>query len=378
MHPLGQRHSGTTAGGDAEGVEPGTDEEVLQLRCLAEDEVAVGSEALGTVQQLVDAGGLQRRNAAHREVHRRGEMIEVGIEQLEVEIARDSLRRPRDRVRLVATHHQTADFFLVVGQAIRVAQGGEVARHRRAERRGDDVLVLHRDQRHVDADRGRERARPLPGAAHDDAALDATLRRDDRLDHAVDHFDLEHVGVFADRRPCLAGAAGQGHRDVGRVGLPVGRQEGRTDHVVDRHQRPQVLSLARREQVHLEAERLCGGRLPLDLVPAFGVARQPQAAVHLPPGGLSGFFFQPFVEVHRVAEQLGDVGAAAQLADEPGSVERGSRRQLVALDQDRVGPSQLGQVIGGRATDDASTDDHGPSSGWLVRHAVPFRYRTWV
>ena len=108
------------------------------------------------------------------------------------------------------------------------------------------------------------------------------------------------------------------------------------------------------------------------------VACQAQAAVHLPPGGLPGLGLQPLVQVDRVAEQLGDVGAAAQLADEPGGVERGARRQLVPLDQHRVGPPQLGQVVGRGAADDASTDDHGPSCCWLVRHAEPFRYRPRV
>ena len=78
VDPLGQRHPGATAGGDAERVEAGADEEVLQLRRLAEDEVAVRREALRAVDQLVDAGGLQCRHPAHRQFHRRREVVEVG------------------------------------------------------------------------------------------------------------------------------------------------------------------------------------------------------------------------------------------------------------------------------------------------------------
>ena len=43
--PLGERLAGAAARGDAEGVEAAADEEALQLRRLAEDEVAVGREA---------------------------------------------------------------------------------------------------------------------------------------------------------------------------------------------------------------------------------------------------------------------------------------------------------------------------------------------
>ena len=45
--PLGERLAGAAAGRDAERVEAGADVEAAQLRRLAEDEVAIGREALG-------------------------------------------------------------------------------------------------------------------------------------------------------------------------------------------------------------------------------------------------------------------------------------------------------------------------------------------
>src|SRR3546814_18395621 len=76
------------------GVEAGADEEVRQLRRLAEDEVAVRWEAFRAVDELLDAGGLQRRHSAERQLHELLEVIEVGIQQGVVEARRDAVDRP--------------------------------------------------------------------------------------------------------------------------------------------------------------------------------------------------------------------------------------------------------------------------------------------
>src|SRR3546814_338074 len=94
MDPLGGRLPGAAAGGDAEGVEAGADEEVRQLRRLAEDEVAVRREAFRAVDELLDAGGLQRRHSAERQLHELLEVIEVGIQQGVVEARRYAVDRP--------------------------------------------------------------------------------------------------------------------------------------------------------------------------------------------------------------------------------------------------------------------------------------------
>ena len=375
VHPLGQRHAGAASGGDAEGVEPGTDEELRQLGRLAEDEVAVGREALGAIDQLVDTGGGKGRHAADRQFHRWGEVVEVGVKELEVEVGRDAAVGPRQRVRLVAAHHQPADLLLVVRETVGIAQRRQVARHA-VDRCGDHVLVLHRHEGHVHADGRRQRARPLTGAAHDDFAGDASLRRHDSGDPArVVELDALDVGVLADRRPGIARAASEGLRDVGRVGLPVSGQERRAHDIVHRHEWPQLLGLARREQVHLQAERGRRRRLALHLVPPLLVAGEAQAAVHLPARRQPGLGLELLVQGDGVAEQLGDVRARAQLADEAGRMERGTRRELVPLDEHRVGPAEAGQVVGGGAPDDAAADDHRSRLAGLLGHGSPHSSR---
>ncbi len=354
--PFGQRHARAATAGDAEGVEAGADEKARDLGRLAEDEVAVRGEALGAVDELLDAGGLERGDAAEGESHHRLEVVEVAVEQGEVEAVGDAGLGPGLRVRLVAAHHQAADLLLVVGEPVRVAQRRQVRRHA-LDAVGDQVLVLDADQRHVDAGQPADLARPLAGAVDHGFAGDLAPVGDDALDPAVLDPDRGDGGVLADGDAAGAGAAGEGLDDVGRRGLAVGRQVGRADHVVDRHQRPERLRLGGGEELHLEAERAGGGGLAAHLGPALRGAGEAQAAVHLPAGGEAGLRLQPVVEGDRIAEQPRHVGAGAELADEAGGVPGGARRQLVALEQDHVGHAHRAEVVGGGAADDAAADD---------------------
>ena len=100
-------------------------------------------------------------------------------------------------------------------------------------------------------------------------------------------------------------------RDVGRIGLPVGRQEGGADDVVHIHQWPKPLRLLGGEEMHLQAEAARGRGLTLHLDPAVGVAGEPKPAVTLPPRGVARFGFELLVQFHRIAEQARDVGVGS-------------------------------------------------------------------
>ena len=66
---------------------------------------------------------------------------------------------------------------------------------------------------------------------------------------------------------------------------------------------------------------------------------------------------EPVIEVDRVAEELGDVGAGAQLTDEAGGVPGRAACQLPALEKEHVAEPHLAEMIGDRAADDAAADD---------------------
>ena len=131
--------------GDAVGREPRGDEEPADLR-FTEDELVVGREPLGAVDDPADARVLHRRHPPDRALHDRLEPRHVGREQLPVEVRRDAIEPPRRRVVLVAAHAQPADLLAEVDEVVRVAQLRQ-ARVDALDRLGEQVLVRHRDDR---------------------------------------------------------------------------------------------------------------------------------------------------------------------------------------------------------------------------------------
>ena len=87
--PLGEGAAGPTGRGDPDRVEAGCDEEAGQLGRLAEEELVVGREALGSVVELADPRLRERRDPVHRTVHQDLEVLPVLVEQRELERVRD-------------------------------------------------------------------------------------------------------------------------------------------------------------------------------------------------------------------------------------------------------------------------------------------------
>ncbi len=290
-------------------------------------------------------------------------MVPVGIEQAEGEAVRHAGLGPGLGIRLVAAHHEAADLLLEVDQAVRIAQRRQVGGHA-LDRLGDQVLMLHGLQRHAHPGKSADRLGPLPGAQRHHVAGDLAPSGAHARHPALLDAKAGDGAVLDDAHAVLPCAAGERLGDVGRVRLAVGRQESGADQVGRVHQRPQILGLGGREQMHLEAEAARGGGLAPELDHAVGIAGKAQAAVALPARRLAGLGLEPLVQLDRVLEQPGDVGVAAQLADEPGGMPGRARGQLVALEQHDVAPAGAGEVVGDRAADDAAADDDAAGDGW--------------
>ena len=85
-----------------------------------------------------------------------------------------SLDGPRVGVPLVPAHHQPADLLADVDEVVGVAQRREVGAHA-LDRPRDQVLMLHRHDRHLDARKASELVRPDPAGVHDDLGLDRAV-----------------------------------------------------------------------------------------------------------------------------------------------------------------------------------------------------------
>ena len=108
--------------------------------------------------------------------------------------------------------------------------------------------------------------------------------------------------------------------------------------------------------MHVQTETVRRGRLAPDLGPAFFVAGETEAAIHLPSGCQSGLCFQPVIKRDRVAQKLGDVGVGTKLTDQTRGVPGGAGCQG-GLFQKQDFLTHLRQVIGRRTTDNTAADD---------------------
>ena len=77
----------------------------------------------------------------------------------------------------------------------------------------------------------------------------------------------------------------------------------------------------------------------------------------MPTGRLAGFRFQRSIELGTIAHKPGQVGTAAQLANQPRGVPCGAVRELQPLEQHDVAHTALGQMVGDAAADDPAADD---------------------
>ncbi len=302
-----------------------------------------------------------------RRRHQRLELVPVLVEQFEAEGRRDRIDRPRLGLRLEAAHQQAADLFLVVDVAVGIAQHRQ---HRvdAVDPVGDDVEVLGRPERHVDAGERAELARPLASAVDDDFARDLAVLAvltnceagDARAVRASDAANGDDLGAFDDLDAAIARALGERHRQVGRVGLAVARDPDRAGEVVGAQRREHCAGARRRDLLAFDAEAARQSELLSEHHHPLARLRDVDAAALLPPGREAGLGLERRVQLDAVLAHPRHGPVRPHLADETGGMPGRSAGELALLEQQHVLFAERGEVISGRAAGDAAADDDNP------------------
>src|SRR3546814_2909321 len=139
---------------------------VGQLRRLAQQVAVVRREALRPVEEGVDAGALQHRQALHRGLEDRLEVVEVLRELVEAEVLRNAVQAPGLGPQLEGAEQDLAGVLFVVDGLVGDPHDRQLAREA-GNLLGDDVEVLAGLQRHAHAGQEAQLAPPHAGAVHD-------------------------------------------------------------------------------------------------------------------------------------------------------------------------------------------------------------------
>ena len=107
----------------------------------------------------------------------------------------------------------------------------------------------------------------------------------------------------------------------------------------------------------LEAEHLGHRGIAAQLLHAAGRGGKRQRAALTVARRLPRLRLKTAIELARVAREARHVHALAQLSDETCGVPGRAAGELLALKQHDVAPTELAQVVGDRAADDAAADN---------------------
>jgi len=239
-----------------------------------------------------------------------------------------------------------------------VLDDGKIARHA-FEGLGDQIVVLGGLVGDGDAVEGAELPGPHAGAVDHELRLDVALVGGHTRSTAVLRGDARDHNLFNDLHALEPRSFGQGHRAVDGVDAPVLRQiETRLD-VIDLGQREELLDLIRADLLDLVAEHPIEGCDPAVLFHAVRIRRQLDEANRLEAGAQPGLLLEAPIEIARVHAHLdrglrGGTKGGHQARRVPG----GAAGQMVALQQDDVRPTQVGQMVSHRRSNNATTHDH--------------------
>ena len=278
--------------------------------------------------------------------HQDLELVPVLGQQLELEAVGDRVDVPRLRLRLEAAHHEAADLLLVVDEAVGIADHRQVGRDA-GDRLGDDVEVLGRVQRHVDAGEAPELARPLPAAVDERLAARSSPSSSPRFQRTPATRPSRAstpvtLHAFDDARAAHARALRERLREVGRIrlavaGNPHARRRDRRCAGSARCCRASAGDTNSNSMPKLFARAICR----LHQRQALGRLRDVEAAALLPAGREPGLLLQRRVELDAVAAHPRRVARRARLADESRRVPRRAAGELALLEQHDVAHAEL-------------------------------------
>ena len=221
----------------------------------------------------------------------------------------------------------------------------------------DQVVVLGRLQRHIDAGHSTDGTSPHSGAVGHYPGLDVARGRSHSGDSTVRRANPCDRDILEDAHAAVAGAFGEGLGNISGIQARVVWEVERGHDVAYVGERPHLLYFGGADLVGLDAEALRKVEAAAHLPGLIGCVRDLDRSGVDDTGGLAGFRFERAVEVQRVLRQLCMRFALSQRCDQARGMPCRAGRELFPLKQYHVGPAELREMVGHRAARHATADD---------------------
>ena len=327
-----------------------------------DERVAVRCHRQRTVDPSADPDVGEARIAGERHAELGRDPVDLRRDELHPEVPGRSVDVPVPGVGLVHAEDQPVVFLLEVAEALEIhhCRHHAVARCEQVDVLGEEVVVLHRHQREVDAHHATHAAGPQPSRVDDVLALDLTLVG---LHEPVARRGAAHPGDPGVQHRRRAPPACRGDERMGdpvRIGAALVRVVQTPDDVGDVDQWTQVVDLVGREQRGLDAEGVVDRSSSSEPLPSLRCPCDRD-----PPGDLqtdrhTALGLDLPVELDRRPLQRRDPRVVVHRVEPCGSVPGRPCGQDVPLHEHGVGQTTAGEVVQHAGADDPSAD-HGHS-----------------
>ena len=356
--PVGQRQPDAAALAEP-GHHPARDPVASLTPDRTDEGVAVRGKGERSVDDGLDADLVKDREVVERDGEVVRDPVEVRREQLVPEVPRSRLRGPGDAVRLVGAEQQPVALLAHVDLAREVHRVEPRRTVELGHRLGDEVHVLHRQHRQLDAAHAADLARPQAAGVDEvlagDGALLSTVELPGLVRQLTDRLDpgvLDNLGAGELGRP----REGTGH--ARRIDVALDRVEHRADEVLLVHHRQELRRLGHADQLGLETQiAVAGMGQPEPVHPFLGVGQEHPSG-EMDAAVDPGDALDLVVQLDGVLLQARDIRVAVQGVHATGRVPGRAAGQLAALEQYRVGHSGLGQVVEHARPDHTAADHH--------------------
>ena len=309
----------------------------------------------------------------------RRQTVEVLLEQFVLHIR----SRPVDIAGrcpdLVRSQYEAATFLAQVPGSVRLPQHAHFRQAvglALADRRmgfGDDVLMLDRNDRHLEPHHGADLAREAPRCADHVLAGDGALGRHDEPLSRRRTLDTGDTAVAVDLCAAVARTGRQRLSEVGRLDVAVFRMLNCADETFGIAQRPDLADFLRRQEPHVHTDGLGDPCILVVLVHAVPFMARRMLETLAESHIHSGLLLKLLIEAHRVLVHLADRIAHVEEREQACGMPGRPGCEFLAFHKDHIAPALSGEVVERTDTDDTAADhDH---TGVGFHHAAP-RYRS--